>query len=50
MGSQNSLGRASPGRCKTQGKDLEADMGNGAGDPTTTFCLKGIGTRFTGED
>jgi hypothetical protein len=31
-------------------KDLEADMSNAAGDPTTTFCLKGRGTRFKGED
>ena len=30
--------------------DLEAAMSNAAGDPTTTFCLKGRGTRFTGED
>jgi hypothetical protein len=31
-------------------KDLEADMSNVAEDPTTTFCLKGRGTRFTGEE
>jgi hypothetical protein len=30
-------------------KDLEADMSNAAGDPTTTFCLKGRGTRFKGK-
>lgn len=31
-------------------KDLEGAKSNAAGDPTTTFCLKGRGTRFTGED
>jgi hypothetical protein len=31
-------------------KDLRADMSNAAGDLTTTFCLKGRGTRYTAQD